>query len=81
MLIAATFISLNDQINLITDTKNLLSTMSFLFNNYSLVKVIYQNLQIMQLATTINTEYTDLNLVWKFSAFIEEAVHQIFQWK
>ena len=31
----------------------------------------------MQLATIINTEYTDLN-VWKFSAFTEKAVHQIF---
>ena len=28
----------------------------------------------MQLATTVNTEYTDLNLVWKFSAFC-------FHWK
>ena len=32
----------------------------------------------MQLATTINTEYPELNLVWKFSAFMEKAVHQIF---
>ena len=32
----------------------------------------------MQLATTINTEYTDLNLVRKLCAFIEKAVHQIF---
>ena len=32
----------------------------------------------MQLATTINTEYTDLSLASKFSAFTEKAVHQIF---
>ena len=32
----------------------------------------------MQLATTIDTEYTDLKLVRKFSAFIEKVVHQIF---
>ena len=32
--------------------------------------------QKMQLAATTNTEYTDLNLVWKFSAFTEK--YQIF---
>ena len=32
----------------------------------------------MQLASTINTGYTDLNNVSKFSAFTEKVVHQIF---
>ena len=32
----------------------------------------------MQFATTINTEYTDLNLVWKFYAFVKKAAYQIF---
>ena len=32
----------------------------------------------MQVATTINTEYTDLSLVWKCSVFIGKGVHQIF---
>ena len=32
----------------------------------------------MQLATTINTEYTGLKLVTKISAFTEKVVHQIF---